>query len=71
MHELCEKGNKFTWSDDCEESFTALKEALTTAPVLAYPILGQQFVLDTDASEHSVGAVLSQVQEGRECVIDK
>ena len=69
LHKLCEKGNKFAWSDDCQVSFTALKEALTTAPVLAYPILGQQFVLDTDASEHSVGAVLSQVQEGRECVI--
>ena len=69
LHKLCEKGNKFAWSDDCQVSFTALKEALTTAPVLAYPILGQQFVLDTDASEHSVSAVLSQVQEGRECVI--
>ena len=69
LHKLCEKGNKFAWSDDCQVSFTALKEALTTDPLLAYPILGQQFVLDTSASEHSVGAVLSQVQEGRECVI--
>ena len=68
LHRICEKGNKFIWSDDCQESFLALKDALTTAPVLAYPILGQQFILDTDASEHSVGAVLSQVQDGKERV---
>ena len=36
---------------------------------MAYPVLGQQFILDTDASDHSVGAILSQVQDDRERVI--
>ena len=59
----------FDWASECEESFQALKQALTSAPILAYPVLGQQFILDTDASDHSVGAVLSQVQDDRERVI--
>ena len=69
LHKLCEKSYKFVWSDEADDSFNSLKLALTTAPVLAYPILGQQFILDTDASEHSVGAVLSQVQNEQERVI--
>ena len=69
LHKLCEKGSNFSWSKDAKDSFQSLKESLTTAPVLAYPHLGQQFVLDTDASEHSVGAVLSQVLDGQEHVI--
>ena len=36
---------------------------------MAYPVLGQQFILDTDASDSSVGAVLSEVQDDRERVI--
>ena len=52
-----------------EDSFQSLKLTLTTAPILAYPHLGQQFILDTDASEHSVGAVLSQFQDDQERVI--
>ena len=69
LHKLCEKGSKFLWSKDSEDSFQSLKLTLTTAPILAYPQLGQQFILDTDASEHSVGAVLSQVQDDQERVI--
>ncbi|CAG2217764.1 unnamed protein product [Mytilus edulis] len=46
-----------------------LKVALTTSPILAYPVPGQTFILDTDASQQAVGAVLSQEQEGKEHVI--
>jgi len=36
---------------------------------LAYPDPAKEYILDTDASNHNVGAVLSQVQDGREVVV--
>jgi hypothetical protein len=39
------------------------------APVLAYPRDGCMYILDTDASNIGVGAVLSQSQDGMEKVI--
>ena len=46
-----------------------LKLKLTSAPILAYPTIGQEFILDTDASQYTVGAVLSQEYDGKERVI--
>lgn len=41
-----------------------------TAPILGYPdVNGGMFVLDTDASNDSIGTVLSQIQDGKETVI--
>jgi hypothetical protein len=33
--ELLKKGNKYVWSDACDEAFENLKKLLTTSPVLA------------------------------------
>ncbi len=46
-----------------------LKEALCKAPVLAYPNPDLPYVVDTDASNLSIGAVLSQLQDSEEKVI--
>lgn len=69
LHKLCEKNNKFHWTPECQEAFDDLKEKLTTTPILAYPEPGLPFILDTDASNKSVGAVLSQLKDGKERVI--
>ncbi len=69
LHQLTEKGRRFGWTADAEQAFARLKEALTQAPVLAYPLPCSQFILDTDASDCAVGAVLSQLQDGEEHVI--
>ena len=68
---LTGKGKQFQWDDSCSASFHALKDALTSAPVLAYPSPNPDnlFILDTDASDFGIGAVLSQVQDGVERVI--
>lgn len=57
------------WNDECELAFQTLKEALRTAPILAYPTTNDQFILDCDASHDCIGAVLSQRQDGIERVI--
>ena len=66
---LLRKGLKFQWSDECEKAFVELKTALTSPPLLAMPRDDDQFILDTDASDRSIGAVLSQMQDGKERVI--
>lgn len=49
--------------------FGALKKVLTTAPILAYPLAEDRMILDTDASNFSIGAVLSKEQGQVEKVI--
>lgn len=69
LHKLTEAKQKFIWTEECDAAFKELKEALTSAPILSYPHIDKQFVLDTDASYESIGAVLSQEINGQECVI--
>ena len=66
---LTKKKQKFVWTEKCQSAFERLKEALVSAPVLAYLSREGKFVLDTDASATAVGAVLSQIQGGEEKVI--
>ncbi|GBO32566.1 Retrovirus-related Pol polyprotein from transposon 297 [Araneus ventricosus] len=44
-------------------------KALITSPVLTYPRTDKEFILDTDASNEGIGAVLSQKIGNEECVI--
>ena len=57
------------WTSQHDSAFNSLKLALTTAPVLSYPNETGTFILDTDASNIGIGAVLSQIQNGTERVI--
>ena len=47
------------------ESFDALKEALSTAPVLGYPNFSMEFILETDSSLNNLGTTLSQQGKDR------
>ncbi|KAK2897100.1 hypothetical protein Q8A73_013480 [Channa argus] len=54
----------FRWTEKAEGAFTKLKEQFTSPPILSQPDTSRQFVVDVDASEVGVGAVLSQRSEG-------
>ena len=69
LHRLTEKGKAFSWTDECAAAFQYLKEVLTVAPVLEFPEIDGDFIVDTDASDVGMGCVLSQLQDGKERVI--
>ena len=57
------------WNRECQTAFDALREALTSPPVLAYPDYQKPFIIETDASDKGLGAVLSQRQDDQLRVI--
>jgi transposase InsO family protein len=67
--ELTKKGKPFEWSEECQKAFDFLKTSLVGPEILAFPTDSGEYILDTDACAISIGAVLSQVQDGRERVI--
>ena len=55
------------WTEECNRAFEELKSLLCSSPILYSPDLGREFVLQTDASDRGVGAVLSQkMSDGEE-----
>lgn len=66
MTRLTQKNRHFEWTEESENAFNTLKRLLTESPVLSYPDTKETLILDTDASAYGVGAVLSQIQNGRE-----
>jgi len=68
LNDLLKKNSRFQWTPACQSAFDELKAALQSPPVLALPIDNGMYCLDTDASDKSIGAVLSQVQNGQEVI---
>uniref|UniRef100_A0AAV2JG64 Gypsy retrotransposon integrase-like protein 1 n=1 Tax=Knipowitschia caucasica TaxID=637954 RepID=A0AAV2JG64_KNICA len=66
---LQRKNCDFVWTPECDRAFCTLKKALTESPILTPPDTNLPFVMDTDASDAGMGAVLSQVGSHGEKVV--
>lgn len=57
------KKDKFHWTEEATEAFKKLKMAMTKAPVLRLPDFETTFIIETDASNIRIGAVLMQHEQ--------
>ena len=60
---LTEKNSSFRWTNECQSAFDTIRQKLISPPILAFPNFSKPFILDTDASDVGIGAVLSQIQD--------
>lgn len=63
LTKLTKDNVKFQWNQLAEDEFNDLKTALISEPCLMLPNMEETFHLYTDASNHSIGAVLAQLDE--------
>lgn len=50
----------FSWSEACQQSFDLLRQRLIEAPVISYPNFDKPFILQLDASDVGLSAILAQ-----------
>ncbi|KAJ4447483.1 hypothetical protein ANN_09490 [Periplaneta americana] len=60
LNQLKRKNAVFVWGDIHQAAFDRLKKALCSAPVLRLPDFSKPFVLQCDASDLAIAAVLNQ-----------
>ena len=61
-----QKQSVFMWGDEQQGAFDTLVDACCNAPVLAFADYTKPFIVNTDPSSHGLGAVLYQVQDGKQ-----
>ena len=60
LTQLAKKGQSFLWSNEADMTFRHLKKAFTSAPILAHVDTNKPFIMEADASDFSLGSILSQ-----------
>ena len=58
--ELLRKNRKFRWTSEARTAFDSLRTSFTTAPILRHFNPSLPTILEADASDYAVGAVISQ-----------
>jgi len=56
--------NNVVWGDRQEKAFSEIKCLLSNEPILKLPDLNQEFILQTNASNQSLGGCLLQMYDG-------
>jgi len=67
---LTQDNSEFSFSEKEIEAFKTIKTALSHDVVLSYIDCNSDFILDVDASYDGYGAVLSQMKDGKEYVVE-
>jgi hypothetical protein len=57
---LTQKDTPYVWSKQCDNAFNRIKRVLCNSPVVQCPDTSKLFILQTDASQFGIGAVLAQ-----------
>jgi hypothetical protein len=63
---LTQKNIPWNFDESCKLAFLTLKQAFISAPVLTHYKPGCPLVIETDASDYALAAILSQVESNRE-----
>src|SRR5258708_26744715 len=63
LHALTWKLKDWSWGAAEQQAFNVLKNTITSTPMLTFPSRSGLFHLECDASNFTMGAVLSQQQE--------
>jgi hypothetical protein len=70
LNGLLKKGKEWEWTPKCQEAFEKLRSALHSQPILKHPDFTKPYILQTDASDIGLGAVLTQLgDDGKEYAI--
>ena len=67
---LIKMDRRYEWTDEQQEAFDHIQAFVASAPILSSPNFEEQFVLQTDASDTGIGAVLFQIIYGEERVLE-
>ncbi|KAI5152397.1 hypothetical protein ENBRE01_3053 [Enteropsectra breve] len=60
LYALTGKDIKWEWTHECEKAFLEIKEKLANATDIIIPNSNEKYILETDASDTGVGAILKQ-----------
>ena len=66
LHKAIEMSTKLEWTPEAQDAFESLKLKVTSTPKLVFLCLKEPFIFYTDAIQFALGAVLAQVQDGKE-----
>ena len=65
LFDLTKKNAAWNWSPACDAAFNKLKSLFTSAPILVHFQHNRKLVLETDASDYGLGAVLLQEMDDK------